>query len=228
MAGHRSVPRAALGFRVKTGRAIAVALAGPAASPRLLFRREVLLCDPKVPESRQPYHGAIMPFVPATPEAAERGRKTAERVALAALRALVNELRAAGVRPEAVALVVASNPDVSKIGSAHVRAHALEGILFREVLEAGARASRLPARTLLERDSVARASAGLRRSPAQLRRALEEFGKQAGRPWRAEEKSAALGAWLALATKRLSRQVRSSHQSRVTSHQPVVSPRDLG
>ena len=197
MASRSSTP-AALGLRVKTGRAIAVALAGPAANPRILFRREVPLCDPKVPESRQPYHRAIMPFVPAATEAAARGRKAAERVAIAGVRALMEELHCAGYRPAGMTLVVASNPDVSRIGSAHVRAHALEGILFREVLEAGARACRLPVQVLLERESLARASSRLRRTPAQLQRSLAKFGKQAGRPWRTVEKSATLGAWLAL------------------------------
>jgi len=189
---------ATLGFRVKTGRAIAIALAGSAAQPRILFRREVPLCDPKVPESRQPYHGAIMPFVPSTPQAAVRGRKAAERVAVSVVKSLREELRKAGHSLHAITLVVSSNPDVSKIGSAHVRAHALEGILFREVLEAGARACRLPSQTLLEREALSRAAAVLRLTPAAVQKALAQFGSQAGRPWRAEEKSAALGAWLAL------------------------------
>jgi len=189
---------AALGFRVKTGRAIVIAIAGPAANPQLLFRREVQLCDPKVPESRQPYHGAIMPFVPATPEAVARGRKAAERTAAAAVKALSGELHAAGYRLAGVALVVSSNPDLSRIGSSHVRAHAMEGILFREVLETGARACRVPAAILLEREALARAASALRRREADLRRSLAEFGAQIGRPWRAEEKSATLGAWLAL------------------------------
>src|SRR5271155_4807063 len=157
----KSADRAALGFRVKTGRAIAVALAGPASNPRILFRREVQLCDPNVPESRQPYHGGIMPFAPATPRAVARGKKVAQRVAIAAVRALADELLSAGLRLSGVGLVVASNPDLARIGSSHVRAHALEGIFFREMLEAGARACRLPSTLLLEREALARASKGL-------------------------------------------------------------------
>ncbi len=195
----RSADRfAALGFRVKTGRAVLVALAGPAANPQILFRREVQLCDPKVPESRQPYHGGIMPFVPATPQAVARGRMAAERTAVAVVTALSGELHATGYSLAGVALVVSSNTDPARIGSRHVRAHALEGILFREVLEAGARAASVPATLVLEREALVRASRALRRPEARLQRALAGFGAQAGRPWRAEEKSAALGAWLAL------------------------------
>jgi len=195
----RSADRfATLGFRVKTGRAILVALAGPAANPQILFRREVQLCDPKVPESRQPYHGGIMPFVPATPQAVAQGRKAAERTAVAVVTALSGELHAAGYSLAGVALVVSSNPDPARIGSRHIRAHALEGILFREVLEAGAHAASVPATLVLEREALALTSRALRRPEARLQRALAGFGAQAGRPWRAEEKSAALGAWLAL------------------------------
>lgn len=200
MARH-SIRPAALGFRVKTGRAIAVALAGPARDPKILLRREVQLCDPNVLESRQPYHGGIMPFVPASPAAVARGKKVAQRVAIAAVRQLAKELRAAGLKLAGVGLVVASNPDVTRIGSSHVRAHALEGIFFRQVLEAGARACRLPATLVLEREILARASAGLGRREGELRRGLARFGEEIGSPWRAEEKSAALGAWLALATR---------------------------
>ena len=46
----------ALGFRVKSGYAIAVALRGPACAPAILARRIVELSDPAVPETRQPYH----------------------------------------------------------------------------------------------------------------------------------------------------------------------------
>jgi len=46
----------ALGFRVKSGYAIAVALSGPASAPRILARRLVQLSDPAAPETRQPYH----------------------------------------------------------------------------------------------------------------------------------------------------------------------------
>ena len=46
----------ALGFRVKSGFAIAVALRGPASSPSIVARRRVELSDPAAPETRQPYH----------------------------------------------------------------------------------------------------------------------------------------------------------------------------
>ena len=47
---------AAIGFRAKTGRAISVALVGSVEAPELLWRREVALIDPEIPETSQPYH----------------------------------------------------------------------------------------------------------------------------------------------------------------------------
>ena len=46
----------ALGFRVKSGFAIAVMLRGPAGAPTVIARRIVELSDPDVVETRQPYH----------------------------------------------------------------------------------------------------------------------------------------------------------------------------
>ena len=51
--------QATIGFRVKSGWAAAVLLAGPVAMPRVLEHRVVELSDPVVPASRQPYHAEI-------------------------------------------------------------------------------------------------------------------------------------------------------------------------
>src|SRR5262245_32226380 len=46
----------AIGFRVKSGHAIAVTLEGSRTAPRVIARYDVELSDPAVPETRQPYH----------------------------------------------------------------------------------------------------------------------------------------------------------------------------
>lgn len=194
-----SAEPAAIGLRVKTGRAIAVLLAGSAAEPRILARREIALADPALPETRFPYHAALE--LPEREGAAvvARLRKRIEALAVAAVAELAAELRAAKLRPAGVGLVVSSDADPARIGNPHVRAHAGEGRLFREVLEQGARAERLPSLVLLERDAPGRARSALRRSEAKLKETLAALGKEIGRPWRADEKAAALAAWVALA-----------------------------
>lgn len=197
--GHQAetIP-AAIGFRVKTGRATAVVLAGPTAAPRVLTRRAVDMTDPDVPESGQPYHAELE--LPAEEGAAvvRRATQAVRSVALRAVRALVKELRDGGHDLRGIGLVVGSDTDPTKLNNAHVRAHALEGRLFREVLEAGAQACALPCLVLVERDAYARAATPLRRSADDVKRIVAALGAALPGPWRAEEKMAAVAAWLAL------------------------------
>jgi hypothetical protein len=190
---------AAIGLRVKTARAIAVLLAGPASEPRFVARRELALADPAQPATRQPYHAALE--LPGREGAAvvARARSAIEKLAVAAVAELAGELRAATLRPLGVGLAVSSDVDPATLGNLHVRAHASEGRLFREVLEQGARAAGLPCLVLVEREALARASAALGRPEPRLKDTLAALGQSAGRPWRADEKGAALAAWVALA-----------------------------
>jgi hypothetical protein len=189
---------AGLGFRVKTGRAVAVWLVGPPEAPRVLARREISLCDPELPESRQPHHAALDLPAGEGEQAVRRATAAARRVTLRAVRDLAGELRAAGCRIAGVGIVTGSDADPARIANPHVRAHAAEGRLFRELVEEGARACGLRARTWLERDAWSRAAEALGRPEDELRRAAAELGRSVGRPWRGEEKLAALAAWSAL------------------------------
>jgi hypothetical protein len=46
------MPRATIGFRIKSGWAMAVLLAGPTANPRVVERRRIALSDPRMPRTR--------------------------------------------------------------------------------------------------------------------------------------------------------------------------------
>ncbi len=80
-----------------------------------------------------------------------------------------------------------------------MRAHASEGLLFRTVVEQALARQRLAHGVLLEKRALADAARALGKSEAEIGRALAAMGKQAGRPWRAYEKLAAIAAWMALA-----------------------------
>jgi hypothetical protein len=193
---------AAIGFRVKTARAIAVVITGSASAPRVLLRREIDLTDPKMPDSKQPYHAALE-----LPDA--EGRKVVQRavraVNAAAQRefdALAADVEASGHVLRGVGFVVGSAGDPAKLGNLHVRAHALEGRLFWNALESAARERGVSSVSLVERDAYAKASESLGRHPDDLRRTVTELGREAGRPWGADEKTAVLAASVALARKR--------------------------
>ncbi len=128
-----------------------------------------------------------------------RLRGLVERVTQRSLAVLLKEYRRHGHPVRRVALVVGSLIDPAKIGNDHIRAHALEGQLFRSALERAARTARLPCTTLVERALYDTAATRLKRSPAALRRTVTDLGGALGGPWRADEKAATLAAWLALA-----------------------------
>src|SRR5206468_8439204 len=96
------------------------------------------------------------------------------------------------------ALVVGSQINPASVTNAHIRAHALEGQLFRSVLQESLHAHRIRTHVLIERDAYARAAVQLKQSYENVRRAIQKFGRDRKAPWRAEQKLAAVAAWVAL------------------------------
>ena len=172
---------------------------GPVASPRVLDRRILELSDAAVPTSRQPYH-AVMGAPAADRSALERRlRGIVERVTRRSLKRLFAHYRDEGRTVRGLALVVGSVIDPASIGNDHIRAHALEGQLFRTALERAAQRARVACATHVERGLYDAAAARLKRSPAELRRVVAELGRAVAGPWRGDEKTATLAAWMALA-----------------------------
>jgi hypothetical protein len=206
-----------IGFKVKSGFAIAVVIEGPAASPRAIARHVVEMSDPNDRWTRQPYHNRMFKTETDEGEIARRvkivERCAGESVAslirsasLSRLRSRYGEARrsaggakAAGERLRA-AVVVGSVVDPATIGSPHMRAHANEGRLFRTVLEDALHTHGLTCEVIVEKTLAKRAAADLGRSAAYMSKVVAGFGETLGKPWRAEEKAAATAAWLILAS----------------------------
>ena len=194
-------PSSHLGFRVKTGWTAVVLLGGSADEPRVLDSRRVVLADPDVPDARQPYHAGFgtMEQDQARIAATVRGvRRFAQR----SLGAMLAEYRGAGYTPRDAAVVAGSDVDPARIANLHMRAHALEGRLYRDLVEEAICGAGMPCVLFVERELAAIAAPRLGLAPDALKGALAELGKPDGRklagPWRSEEKAAALAAWLAL------------------------------
>jgi hypothetical protein len=198
MAAPTRAVQAAIGLRVKTGRATAVLLAGPLRAPRVIERRAVELWDPKVPASRQPYHAGLELDGGESSSVVQEACAAARAVAARVLRQLVDDLRRGDCDPRGVGLVVSSDSEPASLTSPHMRAHAFEGRLFREVLEAGAASCGLPCLVLVEREAYERAAPALKQSAGDLKRAVTALGAAVPKPWAAEEKTATLAAWVAL------------------------------
>jgi hypothetical protein len=79
-----------------------------------------------------------------------------------------------------------------------MRAHAREGQLFPQALAAAAKSMRIPAIMLVESEVFTRAAASRGKSPDAIKLAVTEAGRALGKPWSAEEKTAAAAAWIVL------------------------------
>jgi hypothetical protein len=189
--------RAALGFRVKSGWATSVLLAGSVRSPELCSSRVIELSDPHDPATRQPYHAAMGKL---ETDAAKLKRRTqrVDRMAKKAVTDLLQRYVGHGYTTRRAGLVVGSQIDPDKIANPHIRAHALEGRLFRTTLETALRSQGVRCLVVTERNAYAEAANILGQSPERTKLAIAELGRSAKGPWRADQKMAALAALMSL------------------------------
>lgn len=200
MASKDKSPRLAIGFRVKTGRAIAVVMAGPASAPRVLSRKSLQLWNPAIPESHQPFHAELELPPSDSARVVPLALKAVERVALSALRELVAEISLGPGSIVGIALVAGSATDPKSIRNPHMRAHTLAKASFSRTRSPRLqRQYAIPAITIVESEVFSSAASRLGKTTDAIKIAVAEFGRGIGKPWSAEEKAAAAAAWIALA-----------------------------
>jgi hypothetical protein len=187
---------AAVGFTVKSGWAAAVLIGGDANAPRVLDSCRVEISDPEIPDAKQPYHAGFGTARDADDEL-KRLVSSVKSYGKKSITGLLREyakqspIKGAGV-------VVGSLIDPKTIGNDHIRIHAMEGQLFRGVVIDATEKNGLKCSIHRERDLYADAAKRLKRSDAAIRKTLGEIGREVDGGWRAEQKSAALSAWLIL------------------------------
>jgi hypothetical protein len=186
-----------LGLTVSPGRAVVVILRGTRRTPVIVLRHEIDLADPWVRESMHPYHQELR-GVPDGYRARRRGCAAACRAAARAVRALLRDMKSHGLSAHGASIVVPSLADPARVAGAHARAHAEERKLYREAVQGALAAAGLRAAILLGASVRSAAIAQLGLTGGQVDAMLKEFSHQVGTPWRAQEKQAALAAWLAL------------------------------
>ncbi len=189
--------RATLGFRVKSGWAVSVLISGSARSPHLCESEPINLSDPRNPEMRQPYHAAMGVLETETTKLKRRMqsvRQATEKSVVDLLKRCTDR----GYKVRRAALVVGSVIDPASIANPHIRAHALEGRLFRTTLETALQSRGIQCTIFIEPDTYAAASKLLGQSRTQIQRTLAHLGRSVNGPWRADQKLAALAAWMSL------------------------------
>lgn len=189
---------AALGFRVKSGWAMAVLLAGPSQSPNLVKCGPIQLSDPNIPRSRQPYHAALPHAIEKRDAITRELTGVVREAAEKSVKELLEESAEAGYEVRRATLVVGSLVDPATLHNDHMKAHGFEGQLFRTVLEEAFRARGISCGVLLEKGAYEAAAQALGLTAAKAKNSIAKWGESHEGSWRAEEKLAALGAWMAL------------------------------
>jgi hypothetical protein len=190
----------AFGVRCHAGWAAYVVLGSSIASPKIVDRGRMELCDPSIRGSKQPFHEAEpMPFT-----AADKFIARCEAATAALAQNAFRELVAEHGTLLACCVLTASGrplPGLREILASHALIHAAEGEFYRDAIVKAAARAAIPVFKVRERDLDAAADR-LPGSQNERQARLMEFGKQVGSPWRQDEKLAAIAAWLALAGKR--------------------------
>src|SRR2546422_11689804 len=178
--------KAAIGFRVHSGWAAAVAVCVDKGSPVVLARQRVHLVETFTYEFRQPYHTAEKMLLGQAREFISRMQAEARRLAYRAMRELESRTREQGVKLTRCGLLLASGrplPNLEKILASHALIHTADGELFREaLLRASARCGLRDFR-IKEKELLERAEEVLRLKGAALMRRVTELGRPLGSPW---------------------------------------------
>ncbi|HEY7640377.1 MAG TPA: hypothetical protein VH814_11675 [Steroidobacteraceae bacterium] len=181
----------AIGLRIKSGFAVAAIVDGNAAGCVIEAVRKVALSSEALPQSRFPYHPTIEQPERQGTALSEKAVKEVRRVAAQEMRKVLAEF--AGIKR--AAMVVGSVIDPDSLGNPHVRVHALEGKLFREVVAEALDQQGIKCGVLVERDAYEKVAANVAASEPKLRTQIAALGHGSIKPWRSEEKLATLAAW---------------------------------
>jgi len=208
------VKQAAIGFRVHSGWAAAVAVCVNKGAPVVLARQRVHLVETFTYEFRQPYHTAEKMLLGQAREFIARMQAEGRRLAYRAIRELASRTLEQGVKLTRCGLLLASGrplPGLEKIVASHALIHTADGELFREaILHASSRCGLRDFR-IKDKELVDRAGLVLHLKSANLMGRVTELGRPFGSPWSQDEKFATLAAWLAMfAPPRNSRVTRKS------------------
>jgi hypothetical protein len=195
-------PACALGLVPHSGWAAVVVLGGTVAAPLVLARERLAMADDSLPGSRQPYH-ALEGSSPA--EARTRLARFEVSAATLALAGLAEILaRSAAPAPRSAGILAAagrSGAPLEAILASHALIHSADGEHFRAALARACERLGIAVARIPRRDLPQRAAAALGEPPAALTARIKALGRSVGPPWSADQKSAALIAWLLLAGK---------------------------
>lgn len=193
--------KTALGFRTHSGWAAVVAIE-LSPEPVVCDRRTVVLADPAIRGSKQPFHAAEPMPLPMARVFLRRCEDRTCALAVAAIRDIARALDHRGREVAACALIAGSGrvPDsIDAILASHAAIHTAEGELYRDAIAHACEHCKLPLLRIREKEAMAAAESALGITSAQIQSHLVSMGRAVGAPWTQDQKLAALAAWVALA-----------------------------
>lgn len=192
---------AAIGVRTHSGWGAVVAVSGDASGVEVVSRERVSVIAPKKRGPFQPYHIAERKKLSDAQPYLTRSAAECKGYAVAALRRMLDELRARGYRVSGCAVLLGSGrvmPPLEKILAAHPLLHTAEGIFFRQVFQDAFEQLDLRVHGILERDLDEHLKKAFGKRAAAARQKIVRMGKSLGPPWTTDQKLAALAAWTVL------------------------------
>jgi hypothetical protein len=197
---------AALGVRMHSGWGVLVALAGDANSVEVIDRRRIVISDPTIPGTKQPYHHAVsFGFSASGLHESEKYlagcAAVSERLAFAAIEEIIRELEGRDYRVVGSAVLLAASrplPPLAKILGSHPLLHTAEGQFFRTAVIQACQRLKLAVEEIRERELEAQAKATFGTAAGRLQRRIADLGRSIGPPWTKDHKAAAMAALLIL------------------------------
>jgi len=196
---------AAIGIRMHSGWGALVAVSNSAGAVEVIERRRVAITTPGTPGANQPYHFAENLELPEAEKFLGSCFVTSKRLASAAVRDVLSELRGRQYRVVGSAVLLASGrplPPLSKILASHALIHAAEGEFFREAFSKACEDLNLAVTGFRERELDQCVLTTFGKAAAQTQRQISTLGRFLGPPWTKDQKTAALAALLVLANQK--------------------------
>jgi hypothetical protein len=198
----RNLATAALGFRVHSGWAAAVVVAGDLASPNVVARRRIEFAAPGIPGSKQPYHASERLELKEAEQFLQRCHESSVSLARKSIGDCILDADREGQKVASSGVLLGSGRTLGTLAAilaSHALIHTAEGVFFRQVVVDACKHHEVPVTAVREKELLPRCENELHISQEALDRHVSSIGRIIGPPWRRDEKFAMLVAWLALA-----------------------------
>jgi len=197
-----NMKRAVLGVRMHSGWGVLVPVSGDAKSMEVIDRRRIVTTDPTISGTNQPYHFAASLELSESEKYLANCAAVSERLALAAVGEVIQELDGRHYRIVGSAVLLASGrllPSLPKILASHPLIHTAEGEFFRNAVRKACEHLKIPVTAIRERELEERSKTVFGNAASRVQRRISSLGSSIGPPWTKDHTAAAVAASMILA-----------------------------